>query len=93
MAPGRPAVFKLLCDQTNGSIAVFEEVVRTGMGTPLHIHHNSDKVIHIYSGHFIVRLDEVMEEATKATGYSFHAGCSMVGGPSLMAGIFQLYTG
>jgi hypothetical protein len=42
MAPGRPAAFKLLCDQTNGSIAVFEEVVPMGMGSPLHIHHTSD---------------------------------------------------
>jgi hypothetical protein len=47
MAPGRPTAFKLPCDQTDGSIAVFEEVVPTGMGTPLHIHHTSDQVIHI----------------------------------------------
>lgn len=58
MAPGRPAVFKLLCDQTGGSIAVFEEVLPPGSGTPLHIHYTSDEVIHFYSGKFIVRLGE-----------------------------------
>ncbi len=65
MAPGRPAVFKLLCDQTNGSVAVFEEVVPTGMGTPLHIHHTSDEVIHIHAGSFIVRLGDEMREANE----------------------------
>jgi quercetin dioxygenase-like cupin family protein len=58
MAPGRPAIFKLLCDQTGGSIAVFEEVLPPGSGTPLHIHHTSDEVIHVCSGEFIVRLGE-----------------------------------
>jgi quercetin dioxygenase-like cupin family protein len=46
MAPGRLAIFKLLCDQTGGSIAIFEEVLPPGSGTPLHIH----------SGEFIVRF-------------------------------------
>jgi quercetin dioxygenase-like cupin family protein len=54
MAPGRLAIFKLLCDQTGGSIAIFEEVLPPGSGTPLHIHHTSDEVIHIHSGEFIV---------------------------------------
>jgi quercetin dioxygenase-like cupin family protein len=58
MAPGRPAIFKLLCDQTNGSIAIFEEVLPPGSGTPLHIHHTSDEVIHIHSGNFVVRLGD-----------------------------------
>jgi quercetin dioxygenase-like cupin family protein len=65
MAPGRPAVFKLLCDETNGSIAVFEEALPTGSGTPLHIHHTSDEVIHVHSGRFTVRLGESTREANE----------------------------
>jgi quercetin dioxygenase-like cupin family protein len=64
MEVGRPAVFKLLSDQTGGRIAVFEEVVPPGMGTPLHIHHTSDEVIHIFSGRFAVRLGETTQIAS-----------------------------
>jgi len=58
MLPGRPVAFKLLCDQTGGSIAVFEEVVPPRGGTSLHIHRDSDEVIHIVNGEFTVRLGE-----------------------------------
>jgi quercetin dioxygenase-like cupin family protein len=58
MVPGRPVSLKLLCDQTGGNIAVFEEVVPPGIGTSLHIHRTSDEVIHILSGEFTVRLGE-----------------------------------
>jgi hypothetical protein len=34
MLPGRPVAFKLLCDQTGGNIAVFEEVVPLGLEPP-----------------------------------------------------------
>jgi quercetin dioxygenase-like cupin family protein len=58
MVPGRPVSLKLLCDQTGGNIAVFEEVVPPGIGTSLHIHRTSDEVIHILSGEFTVPLGE-----------------------------------
>lgn len=58
MEAGRPATFKLLCDQTGGGIAVFEETVPPGMGTPLHIHHTSAEAIYIVSGQFSMRLGE-----------------------------------
>jgi quercetin dioxygenase-like cupin family protein len=64
MLPGRPVAFKLLCDQTGGSIAVFEEVVPPGIGTSLHIHHTSDEVIYILAGEFTVRLDEESKPAS-----------------------------
>jgi quercetin dioxygenase-like cupin family protein len=63
MAPGRTAVFKLLCDQTGGSVSVFEEVLPPGSGTPLHIHHTSDELIYFHSGEFIVRLGEETKQA------------------------------
>jgi quercetin dioxygenase-like cupin family protein len=56
MEPGRPAVFKLLADQTAGNIAVFEEAVPVGMGTPLHIHRTSDEVLHVQAGDFRFQL-------------------------------------
>jgi hypothetical protein len=39
--------FKLLSEQTAGSVSVFEQVVPIGAGTPLHIHRTSDEVIHL----------------------------------------------
>jgi hypothetical protein len=49
---GRPAVFKLLSDQTEGRLAVFEEIVPPRLGTPLHIHQISDEAIYVVSGQF-----------------------------------------
>ncbi|TDH58023.1 cupin domain-containing protein [Dankookia rubra] len=58
MGPGRPAVFKILTDATDGRVGVFEEMVPPGVGTPLHIHRDSDEVIYILSGEFIARLGD-----------------------------------
>ena len=62
MELGRPAAFKLLSDQTSGKIAVFEEVVPPGSGTPLHIHRTSDEVIYVVSGQFTFRLGDESKE-------------------------------
>ena len=48
MEPGRLAVFKLLAMQTGGSVAVFEETVPVGAGTPLHIHRTSDEILYVH---------------------------------------------
>jgi quercetin dioxygenase-like cupin family protein len=58
MEPGRPTVFKLLSEETGGKIAVFEEIVPPGAGTPLHIHHTSDEVVYVRSGEFTFHLNE-----------------------------------
>ena len=58
MEQGRPTTFKLLSEQTGESVAVFEEVVPVDGGTPLHIHHTSDEVIHVLAGEFMVKLGE-----------------------------------
>ena len=48
--------FKLLSGQSE-NIAAFEEVVPSGAKTPLHIHRESDEVIHVLSGELMIRLD------------------------------------
>lgn len=58
MEPGRPAFFKLLSDATGERIAVFEEIVPPGAGTPLHVHRTSDEVLFIISGEFTFRLGD-----------------------------------
>ncbi len=58
MEAGRPATFKLLSDDTGGGMAIFEEIVPPGMGTPLHIHTTSDEAIFVFSGQFSMRLGE-----------------------------------
>jgi quercetin dioxygenase-like cupin family protein len=52
----RPMTFKLLTEQTAGSISIFEETVPVGAGTPLHIHHTSDEVIHLLAGELTIKL-------------------------------------
>ncbi len=66
MEPGRPTTFKLLSEQTGDSVAVFEEVVPVGSGTPLHIHHTSNEVIYILAGEFTFEIGE--QVATGSTG-------------------------
>lgn len=58
MEPGRPVVFKLLGERTGGSIAIFEEAVPAGAGTPLHVHHTSDEVLYVQAGSFTLRLGD-----------------------------------
>lgn len=58
MEPGRPTTFKLLSEQTQESVAVFEEVVPAGGGTPLHIHRTSDELIYVLSGEFTFKIED-----------------------------------
>ncbi len=66
MEPGRPTRFRLLSEQTDDSVAVFEEVVPVGGGTPLHIHHTSDEVIYVLAGEFTFKIGE--QVATGGSG-------------------------
>ena len=66
MEPGRPTTFKVLSKQTDDSVAVFEEVVPVGGGTPLHIHHTSDEVIYVLAGDFTFKIGE--QVATGGSG-------------------------
>ena len=74
MERGRPTTFKLLSEETGNSVAVFEEVVPVGGGTPLHIHHTSDEVIHILAGDFIIKLGEQVTEVSAGTWIFIHRG-------------------
>lgn len=67
MEAGRPTTFKLLSEQTGESIAVFEEEVPVGGGTPVHIHPTSDEVIYILTGEFTVKLGEELSDCRAGT--------------------------
>ena len=68
MEPGRPTTFKLLGEQTKNSVAVFEEVVPAGSGTPLHIHHTSDEVIYVLAGgEFTFKIGENVTDGGAGT--------------------------
>lgn len=54
--------FKLLSGQSE-HIAVFEEVVPSGAQTPLHVHRDSDEVIHVLSGELSIRIDDQLTTA------------------------------
>jgi quercetin dioxygenase-like cupin family protein len=67
MEPGRPTTFRLLRKQTNNSVALFEEVVPAGSGTPLHIHHTSDEMIYVLEGGFTFKLGEHVTDGGDGT--------------------------
>jgi quercetin dioxygenase-like cupin family protein len=48
--------YKLLSEHTGDAVAIFEETVPAGDGTPLHIHRTSDEVIHLMEGQLKVKL-------------------------------------
>ena len=49
-APGRSIVLKLRCDETDGSIMMFEATAPVGAKSTLHLHHDSDEVAYVLSG-------------------------------------------
>jgi len=49
-APGRSIVLKLRCDETDGSIMMFEVTAPVGTKSTLHLHHDSDEVAYVLSG-------------------------------------------
>src|SRR5216683_4751999 len=49
-APGRSIVLKLRCDETDGSIMMFEATAPVGAKSTLHLHHDSDEVADVLSG-------------------------------------------
>jgi quercetin dioxygenase-like cupin family protein len=60
MTPGRSVVLKLLSDQTDKSLMMFEEATPAGTGTPMHLHHDSDEMTYVLKGEFAFKIgDEV----------------------------------
>ena len=49
---------KLTGGQTGGAFYVCEAVFGPETGSPLHIHHNEDEVIHVLEGEIVIRLDQ-----------------------------------
>ena len=80
MEPGRPTTFKLLSEQTDDSVAVFEEVVPVGGGTPLHIHHTSDEVIYVLGGNLLSRSGSRLRTVVAVRASSSHAAPHTRGG-------------
>lgn len=48
---------KLTREQTGGTFYVCETTFGPGRGTPLHIHHFEDEVVHVMEGRIDIRLD------------------------------------
>ena len=58
MAPGRTAALKLQNEQTGQSVMAFEEITPPGTETPLHLHHDSDEVMYVLSGHYSFKVGD-----------------------------------
>src|SRR5215471_16410006 len=51
-SPGRSSILKLQCDETEGSIMMFEATAPAGAKSTLHLHQDSDEVAYVLSGEF-----------------------------------------
>ena len=49
---------KLTSDQTGGAFYVCEAIFGPESGSPLHIHHYEDEVVHVLEGEIEIRLDK-----------------------------------
>ena len=58
--PGRSIILKLQCDETAGSIMMFEATAPIGAKSTLHLHRDSDEVAYVLGGEFTFLIgDEV----------------------------------
>ena len=57
-APGRFAALKLLGDETNGSVMLFEETVPAGTKSLFHLHRESDEVAWVLAGEITFKIGE-----------------------------------
>jgi mannose-6-phosphate isomerase-like protein (cupin superfamily) len=55
--PNLGVTHKLTSDQTGGAFYLCEAVFGPESGSPLHIHHHEDEVIHVLDGAIDIRLD------------------------------------
>lgn len=59
---GLPRTFKVLAEDTDGALAVWEESVPEGGGPPLHVHHGQLELFAVLEGRLRFRLDETITE-------------------------------
>jgi len=52
-------------EQTNGAWAIFEDIVKPGIGAPLHIHHEQDETFFFLKGQFQVHIDGEIHEMSE----------------------------
>lgn len=57
-APGRFAALKLLGDETQGSIMLFEETVPPGTTSLFHLHRDSDEVAWVLAGEITFKIGD-----------------------------------
>jgi quercetin dioxygenase-like cupin family protein len=55
--PARVVALKLLSGATDDSIMLFEETIRVGTRSTLHLHHDSDEVAYVLSGEVTFHID------------------------------------
>jgi quercetin dioxygenase-like cupin family protein len=64
---GGPLTFKVRGEQTNGALAVFENVIPPGQGPPLHTHANEDESWYVIEGDLRFKLAGELHRASAGT--------------------------
>jgi quercetin dioxygenase-like cupin family protein len=62
--------WKLTTEDTNGAFFLFEDVMRRGKTTPLHLHPEADETVYVLEGEILVNIDNV-ESRVGAGGITF----------------------
>jgi mannose-6-phosphate isomerase-like protein (cupin superfamily) len=60
---GRSIMLKLRCDETDGSIMMFEATVPAGAKSTLHHHHDSDEVAYVLRGEVTFLIGEEQQRS------------------------------
>jgi mannose-6-phosphate isomerase-like protein (cupin superfamily) len=92
-APGRSIVLKLRCDETDGSIMMFEATAPVGTKSTLHLHHDSDEVAYVLSGEITFLIGDDVTVGGPVPVRSCHAASGMPGkAPARMTGACCFFT-
>jgi len=67
---GRTTSLKLGCEESGGSIMMFEQVLPVGTKSTFHLHHDSDEIAYILSGEVTLLIgDEITVRAPGTCGF------------------------
>jgi quercetin dioxygenase-like cupin family protein len=68
---GAAHLYKLLPEESNGSLAVWEAIIEPGIGAPPHRHANEEEAFYVIEGAVVVELGESAPTLLRAGGFFF----------------------
>jgi quercetin dioxygenase-like cupin family protein len=59
--------WKVLAEQTNGAVSIFEDTMERGKTTPLHAHPEHDEIVYLLEGEIVVHANDELRTVRAGT--------------------------